>query len=332
MNRRRTAAPRGGSNAPQPAANGAAAAAEAEGGAAATDGAARRGGRRELVLALDAGSPWVSAAVGDGGTVVAARALPQERSSTQLLTLAAEALAEAGARPTDLAGIVALAGPGSFTGLRVGLATALGLHQALGIPARTVPTLAVMAAAAAVAAAGLPVGTPAGSLVIAAVDALRGEWSAQLFRAGAALPLPLGEMALLPAAELLGLLPAPDGAGPPLAIRDIPETLHNPEILEIPEDQGIQGMPGSAEFPQIPRTREKAETRQAPAIIAFNVAALRAALGAVARVRWTEAPPLAPAALRLAAAAPLSTWRAATLAAPIYSRPPAATLPRVVAR
>jgi tRNA threonylcarbamoyl adenosine modification protein YeaZ len=306
MSRRRTAAPRGGSSAPRPAANGAAAAAEAEGGAAATDGAARRGGRRELILALDAGSPWVSAAVGHGGTVVAARALPQERSSTQLLTLAAEALAEAGARPADLAGIVALAGPGSFTGLRVGLATALGLHQALGIPARTVPTLAVMAAAAAVAAGGLPAGTLAsspagslaGSLVIAAVDALRGEWSAQIFRAGAALPLPLGEMALLPAAGLLSLLPAAETPG-------TSATLATPEA------------------PATPAT---------PVIIAFNLAALRAALGGAAPVRWTEAPPLAPAALRLAAAAPLSTWRAATLAAPIYSRPPAATLPRVVAR
>src|SRR5260370_5293507 len=67
-----------------------------------------------LVLALDAGSPLVSVAVGRGGDTQAARAVPQQRSSTQLLALVAEALAELGARPADLAGVVALAGPRRF--------------------------------------------------------------------------------------------------------------------------------------------------------------------------------------------------------------------------
>jgi tRNA threonylcarbamoyl adenosine modification protein YeaZ len=44
------------------------------------------------------------------------------------------ALAEAGARPRDLGAIVAGLGPGPFTGLRVGLATAEAMGQALGIP------------------------------------------------------------------------------------------------------------------------------------------------------------------------------------------------------
>src|SRR5260370_23118675 len=145
-----------------------------------------------LVLALDAGSPLVSVAVGRGGDTLAMRAVPQQRSSTQLLALVAEALAELGARPADLAGVVALAGPGSFTGLRVALATALGFHQALGLPALAVPTLAAMAAAS---------DAPAGSLVIAAVDALRGEWSVQAFRAGP-VPEPLGAMELPPGGDL----------------------------------------------------------------------------------------------------------------------------------
>lgn len=58
-----------------------------------------------------------------------------------------EMLGEAGIGPRDLGGIVALRGPGSFTGLRIGLATALGLHQALGTPAAALGSLEVLAEA-----------------------------------------------------------------------------------------------------------------------------------------------------------------------------------------
>ncbi|MBV8199476.1 MAG: tRNA (adenosine(37)-N6)-threonylcarbamoyltransferase complex dimerization subunit type 1 TsaB [Acidobacteria bacterium] len=232
------------------------------------------GDRRGLVLALDAGSPVVSVAVGAGGLALAARAVALQRSSTQLLALAAEVLAAAGARPADLAGVVALAGPGSFTGLRVGLATALGLVQGLGVPAQALPSLQALAAAS---------GAPPGTLVIAAVDALRGEWSAQAFRAGP-VPRPLGEMTLVPAGELLRRL--------------LPEAA-SPDEVETPE------------------------------IVAFGVSALACGGDAAGgRVRFREAPPLAPAALRLAAGLPRARWRTASLAAPIYSRPPATTAPK----
>jgi tRNA threonylcarbamoyladenosine biosynthesis protein TsaB len=149
------------------------------------------------LLVLDTGSPLVSVAVADltaAGAVLASRATVQERSSAALLDLVAAALAAAGLAPRDLAAVAALAGPGSFTGLRIGLATALGLHQALGIAATALPTLPALAAEA--AAAGLP-----GPLV-AAVDALRGDWSAQAFAARLA---PLGDAVLVPAGELLRL-------------------------------------------------------------------------------------------------------------------------------
>ncbi len=144
-----------------------------------------------LILALDTGSPRVSVAVGRGGEPLAERSIEMARSSARLLELVGEALAEIGAEPRDLGGVAALRGPGSFTGLRIGLATALGLHQALGIPATALPTLPVLALHAA-----------REGEVVAVVDALRGEWSAQAFAAGAPLPRRLGVANLVPGAEL----------------------------------------------------------------------------------------------------------------------------------
>jgi tRNA threonylcarbamoyladenosine biosynthesis protein TsaB len=139
------------------------------------------------LLALDTGSPLVSVALARGGAVAASRSVEQERSSTRLLEMVQEVLDEAGIGPGDLGGLVALRGPGSFTGLRIGLATALGLHQALEIPATALPSLQALAAAAGTA-----------GLVIAAVDALRGDWSVQAFGDG----LPHGGMELVPGPEI----------------------------------------------------------------------------------------------------------------------------------
>jgi tRNA threonylcarbamoyl adenosine modification protein YeaZ len=139
------------------------------------------------LLALDTGSPTVSVALARDGAVVASRSVAQERSSKRLLEMVQEVLDEAGIKIGDLEGIAVLRGPGSFTGLRIGLATTLGLHQALGIPATALPSLQALAAS-----------LGQSGLVIAAVDALRGDWSAQAFVDGR----PLGEMELVPGPEL----------------------------------------------------------------------------------------------------------------------------------
>ncbi|HEY0557692.1 MAG TPA: tRNA (adenosine(37)-N6)-threonylcarbamoyltransferase complex dimerization subunit type 1 TsaB [Thermoanaerobaculia bacterium] len=141
-------------------------------------------------LALDTGSPRVSVALARDGALVASRWVEQERSSARLLAMIREVLDEAGIGVAGLGGIDGIAvlrGPGSFTGLRIGLATVLGLHQATGVRATAIPTLPVLAAAAGGEA-------PLAPIVIAAVDALRGDWSAQAFAAGR----PVGEMALVP--------------------------------------------------------------------------------------------------------------------------------------
>jgi len=137
------------------------------------------------LLALDTGSPLVSVALAREGSVIAERSVEQERSSTRLLEMVREVLEEAGIAVGELGGIAVLRGPGSFTGLRIGLATVLGLHQALGVPATAIPSLPVLAAS---------VEATEGT-VIAVVDALRGDWSAQAFTAAGE---PLGEMELVP--------------------------------------------------------------------------------------------------------------------------------------
>jgi tRNA threonylcarbamoyladenosine biosynthesis protein TsaB len=92
--------------------------------------------------------------------------------SPELLGAIEEVLAQAGATAKDLAGIGVALGPGSFTGVRVGLSTAKGLGYALGIGVGGLSTLELLARTT---------GLPPGSLVCAAVEAGRGEVYAAQF-------------------------------------------------------------------------------------------------------------------------------------------------------
>jgi len=122
---------------------------------------------------------------------------PGERPghATQLLVLAAELLAEAGLRFADVQRIAVGLGPGTFTGLRIGVATARALAQGSGAELVGVSTLRALALAAEPAA-------PAGSGVLAVIDARRGEAFAAGWRDGAEVlepaalaPAPLAERA-----------------------------------------------------------------------------------------------------------------------------------------
>ncbi|GAB1645023.1 tRNA (adenosine(37)-N6)-threonylcarbamoyltransferase complex dimerization subunit type 1 TsaB [Krasilnikovia sp. MM14-A1259] len=106
-----------------------------------------------LVLALDTSTPAVTAALAevtdDGMRGVAERRTVDPRAHGELLApQIATLLADAGVTPRELAAIVAGLGPGPFTGLRVGLVTAAGMAQALGIPAYGVCSLDAIGRAA----------------------------------------------------------------------------------------------------------------------------------------------------------------------------------------
>jgi tRNA threonylcarbamoyladenosine biosynthesis protein TsaB len=104
--------------------------------------------------------------------VLGERALAGRSYSAQLMAAIADLLAEAGAKPADLAGIAVMAGPGSFTGVRVGLSTAKGLAQGAEVPVLAVSRLKALAAKA---------GAPR---VLALLDAGRGEFYAGEYRDG----------------------------------------------------------------------------------------------------------------------------------------------------
>ncbi|HEU4347964.1 MAG TPA: tRNA (adenosine(37)-N6)-threonylcarbamoyltransferase complex dimerization subunit type 1 TsaB [Actinoplanes sp.] len=92
-----------------------------------------------LVLGLDTATPASTVAVaevtGAGLRGIAERRTVDPRAHGELLAPQIhQTLAEAGVRARDLAAIVAGVGPGPFTGLRVGLATAAAMGQALNIP------------------------------------------------------------------------------------------------------------------------------------------------------------------------------------------------------
>jgi tRNA threonylcarbamoyladenosine biosynthesis protein TsaB len=97
-----------------------------------------------LTLAFDTATAVATSALVDGEEVLGERA---SRAQTLLEDVDA-LLRQAGAHPTDLDRLAVGLGPGSFTGVRIGLAVARGLALSLGVPGAGVSTLAALAAGA----------------------------------------------------------------------------------------------------------------------------------------------------------------------------------------
>jgi len=123
-----------------------------------------------ITVLIDSSTDSLLVALVDGDTVLAEHSSGERAQA--LLTLLDAVVRETGLTRADLARVVVCTGPGGFTGLRVGVATARGLAAALDLPIAGVSTLA------SVAATGVVNGSPT---VVASVDAKRGELFVQRF-------------------------------------------------------------------------------------------------------------------------------------------------------
>jgi tRNA threonylcarbamoyl adenosine modification protein YeaZ len=148
------------------------------------------------VLAIDTASADFALALACDRAVVRSVAVPVGQDHSRLLLKTIDDLI--GGDRAALAGIVVVRGPGSYAGIRVGIATAQGLALALGIPVRGVSTLEAVAHASDM------------DTLTAIHPAGRGEFATQPFRAGVA----EGGITAVRADDLAGQPLAGEGAGP----------------------------------------------------------------------------------------------------------------------
>jgi tRNA threonylcarbamoyladenosine biosynthesis protein TsaB len=131
------------------------------------------------VLALDTALAACSAAVLDTayGGILASESLPMIRGHAEaLMPLVARVMTASGLAFRDLDRVVVTTGPGSFTGLRVGISAARGLGVATSLPVVGVSTLSAYAAPY--------LGADDTSPVVAAIDARHGHVYLQVFAPG----------------------------------------------------------------------------------------------------------------------------------------------------
>ena len=129
-----------------------------------------------IVLALDTAGVDCAAAVYDSGSDRLLADITEtigKGHAEHLMALIDRVLEKADIDLKAVERIAVTVGPGSFTGIRVGVAAARGFALSLGIPAVGVTTLAVIAAAHRLEAAGRS--------ILVAMDAKRGEVYLQMF-------------------------------------------------------------------------------------------------------------------------------------------------------
>jgi tRNA threonylcarbamoyladenosine biosynthesis protein TsaB len=122
--------------------------------------------QRLTVLAFDCAISGLAVAIVRDGAALAQRREEGRGQAASLLPAIARVLEEAGVDRRALSLIAVTIGPGSFTGVRVGLATARGLALALDVPLAGLTTTAALLAAA----------PSDGRLAVAAIDTHLGDW------------------------------------------------------------------------------------------------------------------------------------------------------------
>lgn len=99
------------------------------------------------VLGIDTATMVCSIGLADLKRTVAEMTLHTRKThSERLMPMIQQMIADAELTPQDLSGIAVSIGPGSFTGLRIGITTAKSMAFALGIPVIGIPTLEALAA------------------------------------------------------------------------------------------------------------------------------------------------------------------------------------------
>lgn len=128
-----------------------------------------------FILSLDTSTQNCSVALHENGQLITQELVDEEGSHSRSLTLLIEKVMKtAGRALAELSAVAVSNGPGSYTGLRIGLATAKGICFALDKPLICLPTLRVLASA---------VDAPAGSLLLPMLDARRMEVYAAVYTA-----------------------------------------------------------------------------------------------------------------------------------------------------
>jgi tRNA threonylcarbamoyladenosine biosynthesis protein TsaB len=174
-----------------------------------------------VTLVLDSATARAVCGVVRGGRELASASAEGGHAAQRALVLVDDVLARAGCGRDGVSQIVVGCGPGSFTGLRIGIATARGLALALDVPCAGVSTLAALAA-----------GAPG---ALALIDARRGELFALDETGSAVVADPAGVAARLRPGELC----VGDGA---LFYRALLESAG----AEVPPDDDPRHAPGAA--------------------------------------------------------------------------------------
>jgi tRNA threonylcarbamoyladenosine biosynthesis protein TsaB len=198
------------------------------------------------ILAIDTCLDACSVAVCADGRVLAAASEPMPRGHQERLAPLAEAMmAAAHLAFKDLGRVAVTVGPGSFTGLRVGLAFAKGLALALDIPCVGIGTLEALAETAG----------GGGGLVGAVIDAHRGQVYLQIFIDGRPVMAPDVLPVETAAARLAELWPGGPatltGSGATLLAAVLPDA--RIEHDRLPDPVAVARLAARVRFPAAPR-------------------------------------------------------------------------------
>jgi len=149
------------------------------------------------ILSIDTSTDYLSVAITDGAKVLARYHKPSHRNHSRLLIPTISNLVKkSGLKLNDIGGFCVSIGPGSFTGLRIGVVTVKGLAYALNKPIVAVPTLDIIARSA----KGFK------GIVCPVLDAKKSKVYACLYKSDGAAYKKISKYLLVPAESLLKMI------------------------------------------------------------------------------------------------------------------------------